>query len=276
MTSREALQDAGRRLEAAGCESPHVDAELLLAARARSLANRSPRQPDRTLDRRRGAPLRVVVERRGRREPTAYILGEWGFRGLTLCVDPRVLVPRPDTETVVERASTLRRLDQPLVLDVGTGSGAIALAIAYEHPGARVVATDISADALALAAENRRRTALDDRVELVLGHLVAGQRGPFDLVVSNPPYVPTEEYDGLEPEIRTLRAVRGRRRHRPDGRDRAACLRDPATWRLARARVVRHPRRRRRSRAAGARLRGRHGDRDLAGRERVVEGRRSR
>ena len=104
---------------------------------------------------------------------------------------------------LVERC--LARLESrasPLVLDVGTGSGAIALAIASEHPDARVVATDISADALALAAENRRRTGLEGRVELVLGNLVAGHRGPFDLVATNPPYVLPEEYESLEPEIR--------------------------------------------------------------------------
>jgi release factor glutamine methyltransferase len=96
----------------------------------------------------------------------------------------------------------VRDVAAPLVLDVGTGSGAIALAVASEHPGARVVATDISADALAVAAENRSRADLEARVELVLGHLVAGLRGPFDLVVSNPPYVSAEEFEALPPEIR--------------------------------------------------------------------------
>ena len=203
MTSREALQAAGKELEAAGCDAPHVDAELLLAHVLGVSRTGLFAEPDRTLTDDEVLRFRSSVERRGRREPTPYILGEWGFRGLTLSVDSRVLVPRPETEVLVERCLVrLDGLDQPLVLDVGTGSGAIALAIAYEHPGASVVATDISADALALAAENRRRTGLEDRVELVLGNLVAGHRGPFDLVASNPPYVLTEEYDGLEPEIR--------------------------------------------------------------------------
>ncbi len=149
--------------------------------------------------------LRVdsLVARRVAREPVAYILGEWGFRHLTLKVDSRVLVPRPETEMVVERClAHLAEIDEPLVLDVGTGSGAIALSIASEHPSATVVATDLFADALALAAENRALTGLEDRVELVLGHLVAGLRGPFDLVVSNPPYVTPEEFETLEPEVR--------------------------------------------------------------------------
>lgn len=114
-----------------------------------------------------------------------------------------MLVPRPETEAVVERClELLEGIEAPLVLDVGTGAGPIALAIADEHPGARVVATDISIDALALANENRSRTGLEERVELVLGHLVAGVRGPFDLLVSNPPYVRHEELSALEPEIR--------------------------------------------------------------------------
>ena len=97
------------------------------------------------------------------------------------------------------------------MLDVGVGSGAIALAIADEHPGARVVATDSSPDALAVADENRRRTGLTERVELVPGELFAGLDGPFDLVVSNPPYVAPDEVDGLEPEVAPLRAARGAR-----------------------------------------------------------------
>jgi release factor glutamine methyltransferase len=203
MTIREALREAGRDLRAAGCESPHVDAELLLAhalgVGRTELYARSERLLDGEEERRFGE----LVARRARREPAAYILGEWGFRRLTLKVDARVLVPRPETEIVVEHAlAHIRELPEPLALDVGTGSGAIALAIASEHPGARVVATDISADALAVAAENRSRAGLESRIELVLGHLVAGLRGPFDLVVSNPPYVSPQEFETLPPEIR--------------------------------------------------------------------------
>jgi release factor glutamine methyltransferase len=143
------------------------------------------------------------VQRRGRREPLAYVLGEWGFRGLTLSVDARVLVPRPETEVVVERALELvDPIAEPRVLDVGVGSGAIALAIAVEHPGAHVIGIDSSEGALALAEENRERAGVDGRVRLLHGDLLAGQSGPFDLVVSNPPYVPAEDWDRLQPEIR--------------------------------------------------------------------------
>jgi release factor glutamine methyltransferase len=129
------------------------------------------------------------------------VLGEWGFRRLTLKVDPRVLVPRPETEVVVQRClELLADVSEPTVLDIGTGSGAIALAIADEHPGARVTAIDVSADALELAAENADATGL----EVVFEHrdLQDGLEGTYDLVVSNPPYVTAEEIEGLEPEVR--------------------------------------------------------------------------
>jgi release factor glutamine methyltransferase len=203
VTVREALQEGGRALADAGCETPRIDAELLLAHALAASRTELFADADRSLSDEEQRRYRELVGRRATREPVAYVLGEWGFRGLTLRVDPRVLVPRPETEVVVERAlERLRDRPEPIVLDVGTGSGAIALAVASEHPGARVVATDISADALAVAADNRAALGLGDRVELVLGHVVAGLRGPFDLVVSNPPYVTAEEFETLQPEIR--------------------------------------------------------------------------
>ena len=143
-----------------------------------------------------------LVERRALREPLAYVLGEWGFRRLTLRCDARALVPRPETETVVERClELLRDVERPRVVDVGTGTGAIALALADELDDVRVVATDASAEALELARVNAQRTGL--RVDFVLADLRDSlPPGPFDLVVSNPPYVRTEEIDSLEPEVR--------------------------------------------------------------------------
>jgi release factor glutamine methyltransferase len=159
--------------------------------------------------------LRALVERRARREPLAYVLGEWGFRRLTLTTDRRALVPRPETEIVVERClALLRGRERPRVLDVGTGSGAIALCIADEHPGAQVVGVDVSEAALALAGENAARTGL--AVELRPGGPEVAAEG-WDLVVSNPPYVPPAELPSLEPEVREWEphvAVVGEGHHR--------------------------------------------------------------
>jgi release factor glutamine methyltransferase len=203
MTVGEALAHGLAALGAAGVDTPAVDAEWLLA-HATGLA-RSELAVDRgrDLSAEEEAAFLAGLERRARREPLAYVLGEWGFRGLTLSVDSRALVPRPETEVVVERCLALvAGLEEARVVEVGVGSGAIALAIADEHPGARVVALDSSEPALALAEENRVRTGVDGRVRLVHGDLLSGIQGPVDLVVSNPPYVSEEEWDSLQPEIR--------------------------------------------------------------------------
>ena len=198
MTVREALAEATAALDDAGVPSPAVDAEWLLA---HVLGVRRSQLYAADLDGRL-AEFCALVERRASREPLAYILGEWGFRGLTLVVDPRVLIPRPETEAVVERCLTLlAETAEPTILDVGVGSGAIALALADERPDAAVVGTDASESALEVAEENRHRTGLDGRVRLVHGDLLAGETGPFDLVVSNPPYVAPEELPRLEPEL---------------------------------------------------------------------------
>jgi len=198
VTLGEVLRAATDYLERKGVDSPRLDAELLLSHALGLTRLELYTQHDRPLTTAERAAARALVERRGRREPLAYVLGAWGFRTLTLNTDPRALVPRPETEVVVEHALMLvRDVEAPRVADVGTGSGAIALAIAAERPDARVVATDASPDALALAGENAERLGL--RVELVHTNLLEGVAGPFDLVVSNPPYVlPHEE---LPPEL---------------------------------------------------------------------------
>jgi release factor glutamine methyltransferase len=202
VTVLDAVRDAAAELAAAGIDTPRVDAELLVA-HALGISRTELYAGDRELSEAEEVNLRALLERRAAREPAAYILGEWGFRRLVLAIDARVLVPRPETEVVVERCLVhLRDLPEARVLDVGTGSGAIALALADEHSSVKVVATDISEGALALAAENRARTGLDGRVELVQGHLSAHVPGPFELVVSNPPYVRPEDFVSLQPEIR--------------------------------------------------------------------------
>jgi release factor glutamine methyltransferase len=197
-----AVAKTTERLEAAGCESPRVDAELVVGHVLGLKRSELALEAKRKLSAREEDELERLVTRRVEREPLAYVLGEWGFRRLTLSVDGRVLVPRPETEVVVERCLALiEGAADPRVLDVGTGCGAIALAIADEHPGARVTAVDASAGALEVAGANVVRTGL--AVELREWDLFAGlPPGPWDLVVSNPPYVLPEELDALQAEVR--------------------------------------------------------------------------
>jgi release factor glutamine methyltransferase len=192
----EALRFAEQELAEAGVDTPRVDAELLLAhvlgtSRSGVYARADAEVP---------GTWHALLGQRLEREPLAYVLGEWGFRRLVLKTDPRALVPRPETEIVVERCLALLRGErEPRVLDVGTGTGAIALSIADEHPGARVTAVDSSPDAVALARENAERLRLD--VDVRAGDLDTAAEG-WDLVVSNPPYVTPEEWETLQPEIR--------------------------------------------------------------------------
>ena len=196
MTVAEALRDAERQLADAGVDTPRVDAELLLAHLLGVSRTGVYSQADAEVP----GTFHVLLGRRLRREPLAYVLGEWGFRRLVLQTDARALAPRPETEIVVERCLVLLRgLDEPRVLDVGTGTGAIALAIADEHPGARVTAVDTSVDVVALARENAERLRLD--VDIRAGGFDVAAEG-WDLVVSNPPYVTPGEWDALQPEIR--------------------------------------------------------------------------
>ena len=183
-------------------DTGRLDAELLLAHALGRQRIELYTDFDRPLTTEELDGYRELVARRARHEPVAYILGEWGFRRLTLTVDRRALIPRPETEIVVERAlAHLAGLGQPRVLDVGTGTGAIALAIADEHPGAQVTAIDVSSDALALARENVERTGLP--VELLQHDLRGGlPGGPHDLVVSNPPYVEPTDLERLMPDVR--------------------------------------------------------------------------
>jgi release factor glutamine methyltransferase len=193
---REALDSAVVALTAAGVETPRLDAEVLLAHvfgvdRATLVIDR-----DGVVQGTAVRAFQDAVRRRAfDREPVAYITGVKGFRHLELQVDPRVLIPRPDTETLVEAA--LEVLPQGArVVDVGTGSGAIALALKDERPDLAVTATDVSAQALAVARANAERLGLD--VAFARADLLAGV-GDFDAVVSNPPYV--EDGAQLAPEI---------------------------------------------------------------------------
>ena len=192
---RDALDSAVVALGAAGVDSPRLDAELLLAAatglgRAQIVAD-----PRRLLEPEEARVFADLARRRREREPVAYILGDKGFRGIELKVDRRVLIPRPETEHLVEAALGLP--EGARVVDVGTGSGAVALALKAERPDLEVLATDSSADALAVARANALLLGL--AVTFRQGDLLDGVEGPVDAVVSNPPYV--EAGAALAPEI---------------------------------------------------------------------------
>ena len=196
--AREALDGAITAIAAAGCESPRLDAELLLAhvldvPRERLLLDR-----DLMVG---GAAVRAfqdaVRRRAAEREPLAYIVGRRGFRRLALAVDRRALVPRPESEMLVESALGLQRGAR--VLDVGTGSGAVALALKDERPDLDVSGSDVSEDALALARENGARLALD--VCWAHADLLHGLADEYDAVLANLPYVAEHERASLAPEI---------------------------------------------------------------------------
>ncbi|HYV15685.1 MAG TPA: peptide chain release factor N(5)-glutamine methyltransferase [Conexibacter sp.] len=193
---RMALAVATAELRDAGCESPRLDAELLLADALASTRTALHLRPERELTLAESDRFALALARRRAREPVAYILGTRAFRHIELAVDPRVLVPRPETELLVEVALRLPRGAR--VADIGTGSGAVALALKHERPDLNVVATDISPDALAVACANA--AALDLDVEIIEGDLLAGLGpAPLDAILSNPPYVPDRAE--LAPEL---------------------------------------------------------------------------
>ena len=194
MTAREALAEAERRLAAAGVETPRVDSEWLVARLLGTTRSGLAARLDDEVD-----GLEPLLARREAREPLAYVLGDWGFRRLTLKTDARALVPRPETETLVERALALAEgIERPRILDVGVGSGAIALALKDELPNARVTGVDVSPDALALARENAELLGLE--VQLRQGDGADAAAEGWDVVVANPPYV--ESLAELQPELR--------------------------------------------------------------------------
>ncbi len=272
--AREALQGAVTAIGAAGCETPRLDAELLLAhvlgvAREQLLIDRELTVAGPAVRAYQDAVRRRALER----EPVAYIIGRRGFRRLDLSVDARALVPRPETELLVEVALGLGT--GASVLDVGTGSGAVALALKDERPDLELAASDVSEAALALALANGRRLGLD--VRWLHASLLDGVPDEFDAIVSNPPYVAEGERGTLAPEIL---------RHEPPGAlfagaDGLLLIRALLDMLAARARVAfvalevgegQAPRVGELMRAAGfASVRR---ERDLAGIERVVVGER--
>ncbi|MCK4620640.1 MAG: peptide chain release factor N(5)-glutamine methyltransferase [Desulfuromonadales bacterium] len=184
-----------------GVDNPRLDAELLLAHvlkldRVGLYLNFDRPLIDEELD-----AIRPLVKRRGQREPLQYLIGQSEFWSLVFEVTPAVLIPRADTEILVEEALA-RAEDEGELLDVGTGSGAIAVSLATELPGWQVTGLDISAAALAVAGGNAEKNGVAERVRFLQGDLAELPRQQYDLIVSNPPYIAQAEWDSLMPEVR--------------------------------------------------------------------------
>ncbi len=192
---REALSSASDALAATGVETPRLDAELLLGEATGWDRARLAAEPEAGVPAPAGRQFAEMVRRRLRREPVAYILGRKGFRHIELAVDRQVLIPRPETELLVELALEIA---PQRVLDMGTGSGAIALAIAGEMPTCEVIATDTSPTALEVARDNAKRLGLADRVEFVEA-MLPPDVGGLDLIVANLPYVAESEWGDWSP-----------------------------------------------------------------------------
>ena len=197
------LAEGVAALKAAGVAGPRAEARLLLEAASGLPRTTLLTEPARPADAAAAAGYRALLARRATREPMAYILGRAEFWSLPFAVVPGVLVPRADTETVIEAAlAALPDRTRPLrLLDIGTGTGCLALTLLHLFPQARAVATDLSPTALACAAGNARTLGLADRLRLVETSFAEGIAGPFDLVVSNPPYIERAAIAGLMPEV---------------------------------------------------------------------------
>ncbi len=207
MTLREALQSVTQTLINATIDDARMEAELLLSHVLSMSRTQIYTAPERELTPAETERLSSVVRRRLDREPTAYIIGQCRFYDLEFHIDHRVLIPRPETELLVEQAVELaHRLHdhrgQICVADIGTGCGAITVILALTLPEARIYATDVSPAALQLADKNCRRHAVDGRVELLCGNLLEPLPQPVDMIVANLPYVRNADLAALNPEIR--------------------------------------------------------------------------
>jgi len=198
------LEAASRGLARAGIDTPELDAELLLAHALGVDRTWLMAHPEQGLTPAQQAAFRAMLARRTAREPLAYITGERWFYDIVLHVTPAVLVPRPETEELVERAlAWLQTHPRAVVADIGVGSGAIALTVAkHAPPAVRIFATDISAPALDVARTNARRLGLAGRLVFLQGDLLAPLPEPVDLLLANLPYVAERDRPGLAPEVR--------------------------------------------------------------------------
>lgn len=205
MTVLETIQKSTEFLAKRGVEPARLQSELLLAHLLKMPRMKLYLNFDRALSAEETDVFREWIKRRGRREPLQHITGSTSFCGYEIKVNRHALVPRPETEILAELSWTfLSTMPEPTALDVGTGTGCIAIALAAKCANAQIVATDISSDALALAKENAEKNKIADQIEFFQGNrfnaIPSGRQ--FDLIISNPPYIPTAEIETLEPEVR--------------------------------------------------------------------------
>ncbi len=206
MNLAEALNDASSRLRDAGIDDARLEAELLLRHSLGITREELYARLQEPLEARSEQDYESLTARRLAHEPTAYVIGHREFCGLEFACSPAALVPRPETELLVETAiDWIERREPPVeelrAIDVGTGSGAIAIALAKQVPGLRIAATDVSANALTLARRNASSHCVNDQLDFVEGSLLEPVQGVFDLVVANLPYIPSRTYNTLAPEI---------------------------------------------------------------------------
>lgn len=203
----EATRRIARSLAAAGVDTPELDARRLVAAAMAASAADLMAHPERRLDGRQAGVLADFASRRARREPVSRILGTREFYGRPFLISPATLDPRPCSETLVtavlDIVEEMGSSTGPLrLIDVGTGSGCLIISLLAELPNATGLGTDVSSDALAIAARNAELNCVSDRLELRQIRSLHGVEGRFDIVVSNPPYIPAKEIAGLEPEVK--------------------------------------------------------------------------
>jgi release factor glutamine methyltransferase len=201
MTVLEVLQATTLYFKKHNIENPRLNAEQLLAHTLGRTRMELYLEFERTLGHAELAPLRELVKRRGEGEPLQHLLGTVEFCGYTFLCDKRALVPRPETEQFVEIIESNIENRKSKIVDVGTGSGVIAISLAKKIPEAEIFAVEVSEDALALARENASRLNVSDRVQFLLGDLLESVEGTFDLIVANLPYIAVEDRDTLSREV---------------------------------------------------------------------------
>lgn len=197
------LAQAAQRLTAAGSDTPVLDARLLLQVAAGISREDLILGPDRPLTPEQRARYEAFIARRERHEPVSRILGEREFYGRLFTVTPDTLDPRPDTETIIDAALGLMPKGAR-ILDLGTGTGAIAITLLAERPDASGMATDLSEQALGVARANAERLGVADRLTFLKGRWFEPVEGHFDIILSNPPYIPEDEIAGLSPDVRNF------------------------------------------------------------------------